>query len=363
MIAAELRHQQELLKILAKHPYTFYAYGSRTKGTQQKFSDLDLCYFEDIPAQELASLKNDLEESSLPFIVQLTDWQKASKDFRQLIKPDLVPIQASPFLKKIETNLWEQLCYPLKRLGFEKIRNQEIRMTNAILNYPILNVVCATNTTEENFDQIYNKTISQFDNKAFSWWVGPSSQPTTIGAYLKNRGFLPKVREEAMFLPLKPFEQISERFKSLQLPTTPPCRFARASSTQQAVHFAVVYDHIDPTGMPLFTAAASHMSSNNSPYRLFVGYIDNFPAVIGALFFANGLVGVCNLASRESEDNGAALLRMLRYLLEQAQEIGATHATILSADQESTNLYNYLGFKTIGFFDHYEARPTSNPPS
>ncbi|CAG8690029.1 10011_t:CDS:2 [Gigaspora margarita] len=62
-----------LKKILNKYPYTFYAYGSRVKGTARKFSDLDLCYQEEIPREVIYQIKEELEESDLPFIVELVN--------------------------------------------------------------------------------------------------------------------------------------------------------------------------------------------------------------------------------------------------------------------------------------------------
>jgi uncharacterized protein len=62
-----------LQRILSKYPYKFYAYGSRVKGTARKFSDLDLCYQENIPDSLVFEIKDELTESNLPFIVELVN--------------------------------------------------------------------------------------------------------------------------------------------------------------------------------------------------------------------------------------------------------------------------------------------------
>ncbi|CAG8576920.1 3639_t:CDS:2, partial [Scutellospora calospora] len=59
--------------ILSKHPYQFYAYGSRVKGTTHRTSDLDLCYQEDIPDSLVFEIKDEFTESNLPFIVELVN--------------------------------------------------------------------------------------------------------------------------------------------------------------------------------------------------------------------------------------------------------------------------------------------------
>jgi len=73
MIKIEAKDFQLLKQILSKYPYHFYAYGSRVKGTARKFSDLDLCYQEDIPSEVIYQIKGELEESNLPFFVELVN--------------------------------------------------------------------------------------------------------------------------------------------------------------------------------------------------------------------------------------------------------------------------------------------------
>jgi predicted nucleotidyltransferase len=73
MLQMEERHLVMLQKILVNYPYHFYAYGSRTKGIARKYSDLDLCYQENIPLNTIAHLEEELEESDLPFIVELVN--------------------------------------------------------------------------------------------------------------------------------------------------------------------------------------------------------------------------------------------------------------------------------------------------
>jgi predicted nucleotidyltransferase len=67
------RDKKILSQILSKYPYHFYAYGSRVKGVARKYSDLDICYQEEIPSYVLVEIEKDLEDSDLPFVVELVD--------------------------------------------------------------------------------------------------------------------------------------------------------------------------------------------------------------------------------------------------------------------------------------------------
>jgi len=46
------------------------------KGTARQFSDLDLCYQENIPSEVIYQIKEELKESDLPFFVELVNWKQ-----------------------------------------------------------------------------------------------------------------------------------------------------------------------------------------------------------------------------------------------------------------------------------------------
>ena len=92
MIQIEKQDFQTLKQILDKYPHNFYAYGSRVKGNARQFSDLDLCYQEEIPLETVCQIKEELEESNLPFIIELVNWKHMRPSFQENIKQDLVKI-------------------------------------------------------------------------------------------------------------------------------------------------------------------------------------------------------------------------------------------------------------------------------
>lgn len=90
IISLELRHFDIIKEIINKYPYNFLVFGSRVKGSAHKFSDLDLCVMEDIPSNIIFKIEEDFRESDLPFKVELLEWNKASEDFREAIRNDLI---------------------------------------------------------------------------------------------------------------------------------------------------------------------------------------------------------------------------------------------------------------------------------
>ena len=101
MIHLENHHYQIVRDILKKYPFTFYAFGSRVTGTFRKFSDLDLCFFEDIPWNILSYIDEDFEESDLPYKVDVVDWKMCDEVFRSMIQKDLRIIQLGPLQKTL----------------------------------------------------------------------------------------------------------------------------------------------------------------------------------------------------------------------------------------------------------------------
>ena len=92
MVTLEEKHLKILKSILKKYSYRFYIYGSRAKGKSRKYSDLDLCYREKIPTKIILDIREELEESDIPFRVDLVYWNDMPESFQKLIKKDLIQI-------------------------------------------------------------------------------------------------------------------------------------------------------------------------------------------------------------------------------------------------------------------------------
>lgn len=95
MIHMNDSHWKIVQSILMKYPYTFYAFGSRVKGTEKRFSDLDLCFTDPIPWNIQSHIEEDFEESDLPFLVDVVDLNLCTKEFKKGIEKDIVLIQST----------------------------------------------------------------------------------------------------------------------------------------------------------------------------------------------------------------------------------------------------------------------------
>lgn len=62
-------------------------FGSRVKGNAEKYSDLDVAVrcLEKIPLDVLSRLNEVFAQSDLPYKVDLVDYQRVDKEFREII--------------------------------------------------------------------------------------------------------------------------------------------------------------------------------------------------------------------------------------------------------------------------------------
>lgn len=81
---------QEILSILKKYNAKFYAYGSRVRDDYTKSSDLDILVISDNYDCIYRDLKDDFNNSHIPYIVNFVDKNNISDEFYSFIQKDLV---------------------------------------------------------------------------------------------------------------------------------------------------------------------------------------------------------------------------------------------------------------------------------
>jgi uncharacterized protein len=71
------------------------AFGSRVSGASRSYSDLDLAVAgrEKLDRDTIRLLKEDFENSSLPFRVDVLDWHQIDESFRKIIDKECEMVQ------------------------------------------------------------------------------------------------------------------------------------------------------------------------------------------------------------------------------------------------------------------------------
>jgi uncharacterized protein len=94
-IAIEPWQWEELSGILREHlpGHKVWAFGSRaTRQRMRRFSDLDLAVEGELTLGELARLNEALDESRLPFKVDVAQMAWLTPEFRARIEAEMVPV-------------------------------------------------------------------------------------------------------------------------------------------------------------------------------------------------------------------------------------------------------------------------------
>ena len=74
--------------------YRFYFYGSRVKGNFSKVSALDVLIkgADEMPLDDMEQIKQQFDDSRLPYIVNFCDYHKIDESFYKRIAKDLVEV-------------------------------------------------------------------------------------------------------------------------------------------------------------------------------------------------------------------------------------------------------------------------------
>jgi uncharacterized protein len=86
-----LRQAYEIIAAHMKdHPSRIYLFGSRASGTARTFSDCDIGIepFRRLPVGLLSRLREKLEESHIPYVVEVIDLTQADEEFAQKVRDE-----------------------------------------------------------------------------------------------------------------------------------------------------------------------------------------------------------------------------------------------------------------------------------
>ena len=78
---------------LKGHPAQVYLFGSRARGGAGRASDIDVgvLALKPLPVGLLASIREELEESRIPYSVDLVDLSEVEPSFREFVQNEGVP--------------------------------------------------------------------------------------------------------------------------------------------------------------------------------------------------------------------------------------------------------------------------------
>ncbi len=332
--------------ILSKYPYSFYVYGSRSTGENQKFSDLDLCVFDQtMSTQDLRNLKEDLEESDLSVTVDCTFWHELDSKFQKLIQNDLVLIQANNNFVRVESNLFSKFIFLPKVLGYDIAEQNSVRVINFNLKTSMFNIVCDTKFAELDIDQNIKYVIDQYNNSPFAWWVGPSDTPDVLQNKLLESGLKKETDEYAMFCDLSDFQEF-KLDKNIVI--------KQVKNYQELLDFIGIISFYDQSVSEFLDNKKIISDEVMAKNLMFVCYIDGKPVGVGALHFNDGIAGIYDIITSENFRSKGIGTNIMKFLMNYAYRKDIKNLCLSASSDSGFRIYERLGFKIVGFFSCYE---------
>ena len=331
--------------ILKKYPYSFYVYGSRLKGTQQKFPGLDLCVLDETASDlSLSCLREDLAESKLPFTVDVTFWQDMQKDFQEFVSKDLVLLHTNPKFIDAEDNLFESITYLPKMFKYDCFENNSVSIVNCARNTSMFNITCKTNFMGNIALQI-DQIIKKYQGQPFAWWVGPSDKPANIGDFLAQAGLKKETSEYAMFCDMesvKPFELDAN------------ITIKQVKDREQLRDFIQTLRDYDEFAGHFLNNDLIFSAKTLERNPLFVSYIDDKPVGNGSLHFTKNIAGIYHIVTPKEFRLQGIGTNMMKYLMNFAHQRNTNQLCLAASSDTGLRIYSKLGFKIIGMFECYE---------
>jgi ribosomal protein S18 acetylase RimI-like enzyme/predicted nucleotidyltransferase len=335
MIHIEPRHLAIVQKALKKHDYSFFVFGSRAKGTQKRFSDLDLLYFDAIPSNALSQIQEAFEESELPFTVDLVHYDSCDANFKQCMGGQYLCLKTSEKLKRLEDNLLEHFSFFQKKMGLIVKTFGQATTFYSGLGSTAFNI--AYGNPQPPHLKAIDSIQQEFNGQPFAWWVPLSQHDQKFTRDLLKAGFAATSTEHAM---------------ALELPSSPTLERATALGIQPVLDadgleaFIKVIEAYDPSARKFYKYIQS--KDLQSSERLFVGYIDEEPVTIGSLVLTDKTAGIYNLITKKPTQRQGYGSDMMRHLLHTATSMGCTLATLIASNDAGFRIYERSGFKKIG---------------
>jgi len=282
-----------------------------------------------------------------------------------MLKNDIPLVQASEteLATAVQTNLFALFRTMATILpGGELVEGGNLNRHHTFPTNPMFKGVWGTNLLPDEIDEAIEETIDWYRTRNapfFFWWTGPGATPADLGAHLQARGLLDMAEQQQQLAAgIRQTDQgapgmvadLNQMDISL-LAKTPPGFVIRAVSDEKELYhfkrvFVETYEIPDWAGQA-WVDATQCVGIRQSPWRMFVGYLDNEPVATNMLFTGAGVASVYAVATiptAQRKGIGAAIT--LKPLLD-AREMGYQYGVLFSTEM-GIPVYQRIGFRLTG---------------
>ena len=275
-----------------------------------------------------------------------------------------IPILVNPAKSEIELAVQENLFDLFRAMattlpGAEIVEGSTLSYHHAFPSNPMFKGVWRARLAPDEVDDAISATLDWFearDAPYLFWWTGPGTTPSDLGRQLQSRGFLdmseqqqalaPGIKQSEFGAPGMVADLLLMNEDAL---TTVPSGFIveEVSSDAALDDFKRVFQEsyeIPEWAAQAWVDATQSAGIGNTPWRMYVGYLDGEPVATNMLFNGAGVASVYAVATlpaaRGKGIGGAITLKPLL----QAREMGYRHAVLFSTEM-GVRVYQRIGFR------------------
>lgn len=225
---------------------------------------------------------------------------------------------------------------------------------------PMFKGVWGTRLAEDPVDQTIEETIRWFKERNapfFFWWTGPGTTPVDLPQRLQAHGLIDMAEQQ---------KELAAGIKQTELGA--PCMVADLAMMNESVmtrtpdgftikeigheaelyHFKKVF--VETYEIPEWAGqawvdATLKTGIGNSPWRMFVGYLNGEPVATNILFNGSGVASVYAVATLpRAQGKGIGAAITLKPLLEARDREGYNYAVLFSTEM-GVRVYERIGFR------------------
>lgn len=266
---------------------------------------------------------------------------------REIITDDTPQVLA----KAIESNIIDQYPFIFSSLPrFEICATEKLVWYSSGIVYPYLNHILLARLNPETIDSEIDEIIDEFKRRSVpvTWSVGPSSRPSELGTYLTGHGLTYMKDETGMAMDLS--EEILDQPDPDDLKIK---RVLNEGMLQEWFHpVSVSFGYPKNITSLLLNLYSRVDVGEESPWRLFIGYMNGKPVGASRLFFGAGVAGIYHVATVPQVRGRGIGTAMTLAALRDAWSMNYRIA-VLRAAERALGVYRRLGFKGCCPFHFY----------
>lgn len=255
-------------------------------------------------------------------------------------------------IEAIERNVIEQKMYfASKHPCMDVVVEDDLIIVDSHTNSSLHNWIFSTRWIAEDSKNTIEKSLMYFKEKQrpFSWMVGPTALEDELSEALEGFGLKKIEKFYCMIINLSHFRKRPRYIRGFQVQQV-------LSKNALRDFESILSTHHRPESMieEYFKKLSSLPFRVTDPKRLFVGYLDNNPAILGELYLGAGVAGLATFVSKNSEGLVRDLTVDLTAKMLSQAKMNGYHYAIVKCAKEHCYFYNQLGFKKYCEFYLYQ---------